>query len=183
MTITAQSNSSSCCPPVNIESCLLNNCLRFSEHTTWSLYLATFLPSEEAINLFWDLVLYYLLMAVSGQQCSLCADDDGGAEVGSVSAIVTESPAFIRIKKYKDIALQRYSVTRQRGLLIRRRGWQTQHQMMTLNFRDIVRVRAGMEAVCGGWSIFHKMLSICIMTGALHNFLRKPKFCFALNIN
>ena len=85
------------------------------------MYLATFLLSEVAINLFRDLVLYYLLMAVSGQ-CSLCADDDGGAEVGSVSAIVTESPAFIRIKKYKDIALQRYSVTRQRGLLIRRRG-------------------------------------------------------------
>ena len=84
------------------------------------MYLATFLLSEVAINLFRDLVLYYLLMAVSAQ-CSLCADDRG-AEVGSVSAIVTVSPAFIRIKKYKDIALQRYSVTRQRGLLIRRRG-------------------------------------------------------------
>ena len=142
MTITAQSNFS--IPPPHVAQSTLNHVCRsivsVLVNTAWSQYLGTFLLSEVAINLFWDLVLYYLLMAVSSECAQPLLMDDRGAEVGS-SQHLSEST---------NMELSRYSGARQGGLLIRRRRWQTQHQMMTLNFRDIgiASVRAGVEAVC-----------------------------------
>lgn len=105
MTITAQSNFS--IPPPHVAQSTLNHVCRsivsVLVNTAWSQYLGTFLLSEVAINLFWDLVLYYLLMAVSSECAQPLLMDDRGAEVGS-SQHLSEST---------NMELSRYSVARQ----------------------------------------------------------------------